>query len=129
MYGAQGNAYRQSAVTTAGPAQLVTMLYDGALGAIARAQHPEATPEVVNRELQRAQDIVTELLVTLDHDRGGQIAGGLASLYRYCLDELLAANIRKDPSRLETVVDVIAPIREAWVEATASYTQTHAAAG
>ena len=129
MYGAQGNAYQQSAVTTAGPAQLVTMCYDGTLGAIARAQHPEATPETVNREIQRAQDIVTELLLGLDHDRGGQVAAGLAALYRYCLEELLSANIRKDPSRLQSVVDVIAPLREAWTEATATYNQTHAAAG
>ncbi len=129
MHGAEGNAYQASAVTTAGPAQLVTMCYDGALGAIARAQHPEATPETINRETQRAQDIVTELLLGLDHERGGQIAAGLASLYRYCLEQLLAANIRKDPALLDAVVDVLAPLREAWTEATASYQQRHAATG
>lgn len=121
MYGQQGNPYQANAVNTAGPAQLVLMCYDGALDAISRARYAEATPERVNTEIQRAQDLVTELLVGLDFERGGQISPRLASLYRYCLDELLQANLSKDPgTRLDGVVSVLTGLRETWQEIAAT---------
>ena len=115
------DAYRNQAVTTAGPAQLVLMLYDGALAAISRAVQANTLGpdgiETVNRELQRAQDIVTELLVTLDVERGGQVAKSLASLYDFCIDRLIRANIRKDFTLLEPVSKVLGELRDAWESA------------
>lgn len=111
--------YQSEAVETAGPAQLVLMLYDGALAAMTRARtaHSDTRPdrvEVLNAELLRAQDIVTELYVTLDRDRGGEIAANLASLYQFCLDRLIEANVRKDVAPLDDVVPVLSGLREAW---------------
>lgn len=114
-----GNPYVTQSVETASPAQLVTMLYDGVLAAIARAQVPEQSPVVVNQELQRAQRIITELRVTLDFERGGEIALNLSAIYRWLLDQLLEANLRKDPSALGPVARQVATLREAWVEAAA----------
>jgi flagellar secretion chaperone FliS len=99
------------------------MLYDGALAALTRATQAldpgatEADPESANRELQRAQDILTELRVTLDVARGGQIAANLAALYDFCLEQLLDANIRKDASELPAVRSVVAGLRDAWATA------------
>jgi flagellar secretion chaperone FliS len=113
------NAYQSQAVTTASPAQLVLMLYDGILASITRAQAGEelGDVELVNRELVRAQDIVNELRMTLDFERGGQIAANLGSLYTFCTDQLIDANVRKDTSRLEGVRGVVANLRETWQEA------------
>jgi flagellar protein FliS len=114
------NPYQSGAVETAGPAQLVLMLYDGALAAVARAGADTAAtarPELVNRELLRAQDIITELYVTLDRERGGEIAANLASLYEFCLDRLVQANLRKDLALLDGVTPVLAGLREAWEQA------------
>ncbi len=110
--------YLAQQVETASPAQLVTMLYDGALAAITRARMKWDQPLEVNRELQRAQRIITELRVTLDYERGGQIAGNLGSLYVWMIDELIAANIEKDADRLAPVERSLKEIRAAWVEAT-----------
>lgn len=115
--------YQAQAVDTAGPARLVLMLYDGALGALTRAEQALASTDPVvridggNRELQRAQDIVSELSVTLDHDRGGAVAANLAALYDFCLDRLVTANVRKDPDGLDAVRDVLAGLRGAWAQA------------
>ena len=108
--------YRTQAVETANPAQLVLMLYDGALTAITRAEQALTATQVqtANTELQRAQRIVEELLVSLDTDRGGQIAGNLAALYDFCIDRLTQANLGKDPALLPAVRDTLSGLREAW---------------
>lgn len=116
-YQVAGNAYRAQAVETAGPVQLVMMLYDGALGAIATAERglgAEKALETAHRELTRAQDIVTELMLALDHDQGGDIAAGLAIIYDYCLDRLTRANLAKDPALLADVTKSLSSLREAW---------------
>lgn len=120
--------YQSQAVETAGPAQLVLMLYDGALAALTRseqalaAETPAGSMEIANRELQRAQDIVTELRVTLDLEGGGAIAANLAALYDFCLDRLITANVSKDPTELPVVRTVIADLREAWATACCAVT-------
>lgn len=112
-------AYYQTAATeTAGPAQLVLMLYDGALARIAAGEAAlRMTPvdrAATNLGLGRAQAIVHELLVTLDTDRGGEVAANLARLYEFCFDQLVQANVRKDPTPLAAVTEVLTGLRDAW---------------
>ncbi len=123
-YQSAGSAYRTQAVGTAGPAQLVIMLYDGALGSIAKAKAGMAVGgresiEMVNTELNRAQNIITELQLSLDHERGGTIAGNLAAIYDFCLTQLTEANLSKDPISLDGVTSHLAELREAFADAAA----------
>lgn len=119
MYTATHNPYQEQSVATAGPAQLVLMLYDRALTAIVRVQavkdprQPESIT-VVNHELQRAQDILMELRATLDHERGGHVAGSLDRLYDFCMDRLIMANVSKDLSDLDPVFKILRELRDAW---------------
>lgn len=115
-----GDHYRSQQAATASPAQLVTMLYDGVLTALARLQVADQSTEVVNRELQRAQAIVRELQMTLDFDRGGDVAANLSSLYTWMLEQLVDANVRKDVSGLGAVAESLTALRDAWVEAAAT---------
>ena len=116
--------YQAGAVNTAGPGQLVLMLFDGSLTAIARAARALETEAVdidlAHRELTRAQDIVLELQLSLDHDAGGAIAKSLDSLYAFCLDRLVAANVSKDPQPLASVTKVLNELRDAWEHAVAA---------
>jgi len=113
--------YVNDSIGTAGPAQLVLALYDGALGAIERArillETAPAGVGTVHTQLLKAQRIVAELNVTLDHDRGGDIAANLAALYDFCLRYLVEANLTKDPAKLPPVTDVLRGLRQAWAEA------------
>jgi flagellar protein FliS len=112
------NPYQQQSIATAGPAQLVLMMYDGALAAIARARQAQAEGlkglPVVNDELQRAQAIIRELLFTLDHEKGGAVAANMASLYDFSIDRLIRANVSKDLTLLDPVVAVVQDLRDAW---------------
>src|SRR5688572_11801627 len=57
----------------------------------------------------RAQDILVELLGSLNHEAGGQIASQLASLYDYCFRRLVIANVKKDPAPAREVVGISWP--------------------
>jgi flagellar protein FliS len=118
-YQVAGDAYQSQAVGTAGPLQLVLMLYDRALAAIARSEwalknRELGAIELAHRELTRAQDIVTELMLSLDHDKGGEISTSLNAIYQFCLERLTDANINKDPSALPFVTKSLTDLREAW---------------
>ena len=117
--------YVTDSIATAGPAQLVLALYDGALGAIERARtllvlgahDGRKDVEAIHAQLVKAQRIVTELKVTLDHERGGDIAVNLDGLYAFCHRTLVDANLSKDPSRLTPASDVLRSLRDTWAEA------------
>jgi flagellar protein FliS len=115
------NPYQDNAVSTASPAELVLMLYDRVLVAVARSRHAmaqdPADAATMHTELLRAQDIVTELKLTLDFDRGGEVAANLASLYTYALERLVDANVAKDLAPLDEVESTIRGIRDAWEQA------------
>lgn len=120
-----GVTYRAQAVETAGPAQLLIMLYDGAIAAIARAEHAidsgeKGSIEVVNQELTRAQDIITELMLSLDHERGGPIAGNLSGIYQFCLEMLTDANMEKSDRNLPGVKQHLMYLRDAFATAAAA---------
>ena len=117
-------AYRETRVKTASPGQLVVMLYDEALkqcdiaielsgeGAKPRPDRIER----INAALGKAQDVVTELMASLDFEAGGEIAQNLFSLYVWFGRELLEANIAKDTGRIKSVRRMLAELRDAWAE-------------
>jgi flagellar protein FliS len=63
------------------------------------------------------QDIVTELMASLDFDAGGEIAQNLFALYVWFGREILEANIRKDPEKVQSVRSMLSELRGAWAEA------------
>lgn len=115
------NPYQTQSVATATPAQLVTMLYDRALVATGRVRQQDrdqpGAVEAIHRELQRAQDILTELQLALDHEQGGELAGNMHALYDFCLERLVEANLHKDLSLLDAVDTTLRGLRDAWDEA------------
>jgi len=117
-------AYRETRVKTASPGQLVVMLYDEALkqcdiaielSGDGEKPRPDRI-ERINAALGKAQDVVTELMASLDFDAGGEIAQNLFALYVWFGRELLEANISKDQNRIKAVRGMLAELRSAWAE-------------
>ena len=127
---AQG-LYRQQSIETASPAKLVSMLFHGAVQRVVAAEQQLVAGELeaANETLQRAQAIVLELHGSLDHERGGQVATNLSSLYVFCLDRLVAANSTKDPTLLPAVRSILADLVDAWDQMAAAQPVTPAAGG
>lgn len=117
MYGR--NQYQTAATDTAGPAQLVLMLYDGALVRLEMAAEAIAgdRPEAAHTALVKAQAIVDELNVTLDVGQGGKLAENLRDLYLYCSGRLIDANLAKDRVIVAEVSALLQGLRDAWNEA------------
>lgn len=118
-------AYRETRVRTAGPGQLVVMLYEEAVKQCGRAveyletdlKKKPANIEKVNQAICKVQDIITELMASLDFDAGGDIARDLFALYVYFNRELTEANIAKDATRIKAVRLMLAELASAWVVA------------
>jgi flagellar protein FliS len=111
-------SYQQNAVMTAPPGRLVVMLYDGAGRFLRRASLAMQNGEMVrtNESLQRGEAIIDELLVTLDHEKGGEIAASLRDLYVFCRRYLNEARVEKDHEKIETVADLLAELRDAFAQ-------------
>jgi flagellar secretion chaperone FliS len=109
------NAYRESAVLTASPEQLVVMLYDGArrfLFQAATAMRSDNV-ELAHTKLRRAEAIIQHLRDTLDMDQG-EVAARLQSIYLFCNRHLNEARVKRDPAKIEQVSGLLGELREAW---------------
>lgn len=112
------SAYRETAVRTASGGKIVVMLYDEAIKQLDSAvdlleRQTRALDQISNRIL-KAQDIITELMVSLDFEKGGEIAPKLFGLYRYFNDRLMEANINKDAEPIKAIRGLMSELRDAW---------------
>jgi flagellar secretion chaperone FliS len=114
-YAPAPHVYRESAVLTATPEQLVVMLYDGANRFLTQSAVAmrERRPAVAGEKLRRAEAIINELLVTLDMSVG-EIAQQLQSLYVFFKDHLVAARIEQSAEKVEEVARLMRELRTAW---------------
>ena len=113
--------YRAVQVTTCSPGQLLVMMYDGLLrfldeAAVAmRAQDFARSGE----KISRAHAILEHLNTSLDPSVDAVLADRLRSLYVFCSEQIITANIKKTPELIDETVRVLAPLREAWKTAVA----------
>jgi flagellar secretion chaperone FliS len=116
--GSHTAAYQQQSVLTAPPGRLVVMLYDGCLRFLNQAAYAmrEDKPRDVDARLRRAEAIIDELLTTLDHKRGGEIASRLQGIYVFCRRHLLDARRANDADMVDKVAELLGELRDAWAE-------------
>jgi flagellar secretion chaperone FliS len=110
------NQYKLTEINTANQGKLIVMLYDGAIKflKIAVENMNVKTYDVVNNNIIRAQDIITELLLSLNMKDGGEISTNLFNLYLYFKKRLLEANIQKNSKMIEEVIIHLSLLRESW---------------
>lgn len=106
----------ETGVAAASPHQLIVMLYDGALQAIAQARAHLAAGRVAQKgeSLSRAIAIIDEGLRGCLDPSGGEIAAHLGELYAYMGRRLFAGGARNDPAALDEVAGLLAELRGAW---------------
>ncbi len=114
---ASPQAYKEAAILTASPEQLVVMLYDGAIRFLRQGEMAmrEGMVAQTNDRLQRAEAIIDELLATLNMD-AGDISVRLQSIYVFSRKLLVEARVERDPGRVGQVVAFLADLREAWAQ-------------
>lgn len=114
-YTANTQAYRDSAVMTATPEQLVVMLYDGAVRFLRQAEHAlrEGAFLHAHEKMGRAEAIIDELLATLNMGIG-EISERLQSIYLFCKRLLVEARLQRDPQKVVDATRLLVDLREAW---------------
>ena len=115
-------SYRQVATKTATPGQLVLMLFDGALRFLDKAlvgfdlDDPLDSNLAINNNILKAQEILRELNMSLNMEKGGEFAATMRRLYNYYDLQLSQSNLQKDPAGVELVIRLLSVIRGAWAE-------------
>jgi len=112
------NEYRLNEVATSSQGKLIIMMYEGALKFVTLAIEGVDTNDLAKKGtyINKAHDIVNELSCALDMKKGGDVAHKLESLYQFILHQLTLANIKSDRKALESIVNVLTPLMEAWKE-------------
>lgn len=109
-------AYNNSKILTASPAELTLMLYDGAIkfANIAIAGIENHDIEKAHNNIRKTERIIIEFDTTLD-DRY-EVSKDFHNVYRYLLQRLQEANIKKDKDIMEEVLNHLRTMRDTWKE-------------
>jgi flagellar secretion chaperone FliS len=116
------NSYRQVALQTAAPGQIVLMLFEGAIRFLERAEggfgmdDPAEANQAIHNNIQRTQEILHELNMALDLQSGGELAQTLRSLYEYMDRRLLESNFQKKSEGILEARRHLSTLRDAWAQ-------------
>lgn len=116
MYAQAYDQYKKTSIETLSPGKLLIMLYDGAIKNVklAREAIKEKDYNAAHTLLVKAQDIITELMVTLNMEY--DISKQLYSIYDYIYHRMVEANVRKDVGILDEVEGFLTELRDTWQE-------------
>ena len=109
--------YKQQSVMTMTSGDLLIALYDGLLKELSQAQNSfkQNNYADINRDLKKVQLMLGHLKSTLNFDY--EISNNLAALYDYFIDVVKKANLKKDPTGIDEVTQMIAELRDAFYQA------------
>lgn len=114
--------YKHNAILTASPIMLIIMLYDGALRFMVKAEKSLEQNDFIewNTNIKKTQNILTELTNCLNME-AGDVAQNLKTLYSYCYEQTVWANINRDPTKLHHVAHILGDLKYAWEEVNKKY--------
>lgn len=114
--------YQATRISTATKEQLLLITYDIGIKACHTAESAMlgklsgGTPDydIANREIIRAQEVIRELMVTLNREKGGDMADKLTQLYEYMYQRLVDANMKKEPDNIREVRGMLEELKQTW---------------
>ncbi len=124
------HAYLDNNVATGNPVGLVTALYEGAIKAVQEARHCLETGDIWGRSkaISKAVDILTELVLSLDHEKGGDLSARLKDLYCYMQSRLLSAHGNQEDAPMAEVVSLLTNLLDGWYKVSEKLAQDGRAA-
>ena len=113
-------AYQKTSVGTSSQKQLVMMLFDGMnrfMNQAIKAIDDEDF-EATHMALHKSGKILLELTSTLREDKGGEIARNLKSVYVFCYEQTVIANLKKDADLIREIQGILGNISAGFKEIT-----------
>ena len=116
-YGKQLLQYQKTNIETSSGVDLIVMCYEHAIRFLKQAKEHYERKEYIEKgkSLQRALDIIAELKLSLDFERGGEIARNLESIYNFLIKTLLEADINRKLQDFDNAVTILEELKNAWV--------------
>lgn len=120
MYKNSAKEYSQVSLQTeimeADPHKLIQLLLEGALTRLAITKNLIEAGDAVgkNEKIGNVVDIICSLQESLDHERGGEIAGNLERLYDYMTRRLWDANRLNDVDIINEVMSLLLEVKAGW---------------
>jgi flagellar protein FliS len=113
------DTYRINQIQMASKEQLLIITYDIGIKACVAAERALGVNDVelINSNLQRAQAVIRELMLTLNIEQGGEVAIALMKLYDYMYYQLVDANVKKAAEPVSMVRQMMEELKSTWVEA------------
>ena len=116
------NAYQSTNIKTASQGRLIVLLYEAAVKNLKSASTlidsdgkiKASNIEKFSNLIQKTQAIISELQVSLDMEKGGDIAKNLMSLYLYFNRELTDASINHNKDKVTFVENMMSELLSAW---------------
>ena len=110
--------YQKDNISTSSQGQLILMMYEGAIKNVSMAIDCMEAKDIPGKGLhiRKTHDIINELSLALDMEKGGEVSARLERLYQYILGQLTLANIKADPKTLESINGVLKTLLGAWTE-------------
>ncbi|MDR2438526.1 MAG: flagellar export chaperone FliS [Planctomycetaceae bacterium] len=108
--------YLQAEVHTATPQKLQLLLVEAAIKNIHRTKQfwKDQKYDDGIESLSRAQDIIAEILCSLDREGSPDIAKKLASIYLFIFRRLAESGMSRDEQKLDDALRVLSSERETW---------------
>lgn len=127
--------YQATRIQTATKEQLLLITYDIGIKACRTAESAmtgknggQPDYDLANREIIRTQEVIRELMVTLNRDKGGDMADKLMQLYEYMYQLLVDANMKKEPDNIREVRGMLEELKQTWENALMQLLQEYQAA-
>lgn len=108
----------ERAMQTPNPVQLTIMGYDAVIRDLrdAKQHHLNRATDAAFERNDHAQRLITELLLGLDYERGGEIAGNLSKLYDFSIRQLVNMDVESDVSTYDHLIRIFGDLKEAWIQ-------------
>lgn len=105
--------YQASNVNTATPEKLMIMMFDGALQFLQKAKIAIAEGKLQERSqnIDGARKIIRELMRTIDLENGNDVSKQLFKLYNKMAMNLIKANVQRNATLVDSVIEDITNIR------------------
>lgn len=113
--------YRKQGVLMANPLELIIMLYNGCIKKLklAKMAIQEKKYETANSNFHKAQNIIMELIMSLDLNY--EISKELLTLYEYIHRRIIEVNIAKDENAIDPLIEILSNLCDTWTQVEKEY--------
>ena len=112
------NTYKNNSVNYASKDQLLLIILDGAVkfSKMGRQAILDKDIKSAHENIIKTQNIFYELMVSLDLTQSGDWGLNVISIYKFIIDKLVEANLKKDIDIMDEIIPLIEEVRDMWNE-------------